>query len=111
MKKDDRVFLGHIRREISLLNRYSSEITFDNLIENPLIQHFVQKAMENIGEAVKQISDGTKSQCPSIEWDDLRKMRNRLTHEYFSIDWDYVWDVLTTVIPRLKKCVDILLKD
>lgn len=38
------------------------------------------------------------------------RMRDRLIHNYFGIDYDVVWDVLSNKIPRLDDEVRIILQ-
>lgn len=61
------------------------------------------KSLENIGEAVKNISNQYKDENPEIEWRKIAGLRDKLIHHYFSVDWDLVWDVLENKIPELEK--------
>lgn len=110
MNDADRFFLTHIAEEISVIEKLLPGLTLDLLMEDIVCKHCIQKAMEIIGEAAKRLSDETKEQCPEINWTKYRRLRNRLTHEYFSIDWDLIWDILQNDISELKKCVNKLLK-
>jgi uncharacterized protein with HEPN domain len=33
-------------------------------------------------------------------------LRDRLIHDYFGVDYDLVWDVVSTKIPNLKTAVE-----
>jgi len=48
---------------------------------------------------------------PNIPWQDIFGMRNRLTHGYFDIDLDRVWDTvledLEPLCASLEKMVDM----
>ncbi len=37
-------------------------------------------------------------------------MRDRLIHGYFGIDYDIVWDVLTTKIPVLEQQIRVIVQ-
>ena len=41
-----------------------------------------------LGEAVSQLSDGTKVAHPEVGWSDPVRLRNRIVHGYWSIDLD-----------------------
>lgn len=45
-----------------------------------------------IGEAASQISPGIKSRHPNVDWQSLKGFRNIITHEYFSLNLDIVWN-------------------
>jgi len=100
----------HIRDEIKLLSELSQTLTYEKLIHDKFTQHCVQKSLEIIGEAAKNISDEEKARCPQISWHELTGMRNKLTHEYFGINWEIVWNVLVNDIPQLKLCIEKLLQ-
>jgi len=38
-------------------------------------------------------------------------MRDKLIHEYFGVDYEIVWDVVTTRIPELAETVRRMLQD
>jgi uncharacterized protein with HEPN domain len=37
-------------------------------------------------------------------------MRDRLIHGYFGVDYDIVWDVVTTKIPVLQQAIEYILR-
>jgi len=43
----------------------------------------------------------------SINFQKIKGMRNRLTHGYFEIDLNIVWDVTKNEIPALKKQLEL----
>lgn len=59
--------------------------------------------LENIGEAVKNLSNQYKHENPEIEWRKIAGLRDKLIHHYFGVDWDLVWDVIKNKIPELEK--------
>lgn len=59
------------------------------------------KAIEIIGEAASRLSLNTREGAPNVPWSDLVAMRNRLTHVYFDVNPDIVWQCVTTELPQL----------
>jgi uncharacterized protein with HEPN domain len=57
------------------------------------------KDIEIIGEAAGRISSDCKNKYPAIPWIQMVGMRNRLTHAYFEIDLDIVWEVVANDLP------------
>ena len=62
-----------------------------------------------IGEEVKRIDRYTEKQFltnyPSILWESVMGMRDRIAHGYFEIDIDVVFDALKNDIPPLLKVI------
>jgi uncharacterized protein with HEPN domain len=62
-----------------------------------------------IGEEVKRIDRYTEKQFlsnyPSIPWENVMGMRDRIAHGYFEIDTDVVFDALKNDIPPLLKVI------
>ncbi len=61
----------------------------------------VTKAVEIVGEAAAQVSEGLRRANPDIPWRQIVGMRNRLVHGYFDIDLALVWDTVRRDLPDL----------
>lgn len=59
------------------------------------------KEIEIIGEAAGRISAECRAKYPQVPWVQIIGMRNRLTHAYFEVDLDIVWEVVTGDLPSL----------
>jgi uncharacterized protein with HEPN domain len=68
------------------------------------------RSLEIIGEAVKQLPDEVKQRYSHLEWRAMAGMRDRLIHGYFGVDYDIVWDVVTTKISVLQQAVEHILR-
>ena len=63
-----------------------------------------------IGEAAARIPDDVVGSHPEIAWSLMRGMRNRLVHDYFSIDAEIVWDTIRNDLPPLLEPLKRLLQ-
>jgi uncharacterized protein with HEPN domain len=61
----------------------------------------VVKAVEIVGEAAAKITKERQADIPQIPWSQIISMRNRLTHAYFDIDTDVVWQTIIEDLPEL----------
>ncbi len=59
------------------------------------------RLLEVIGEAAKNVSSETRTQHPNILWKEISGTRDRLIHGYFDVDWNILWQILTTDLPPL----------
>ena len=57
-----------------------------------MIQHAVLFNLMIIGEAASRVSRALKSRHPKVDWQSLKEFRNIITHEYFSLNLEIVWD-------------------
>jgi uncharacterized protein with HEPN domain len=63
------------------------------------------KTIEIIGEAASKVSATCKAENSNIPWRDIIDMRNRLSHGYFDVDLDIVWETVQTDIPNIIKAL------
>ena len=51
---------------------------------------------------LSHVSQEIKDKYPEVAWNEMRGMRNFMTHEYFGIQLDTVWVTVIYDIPTLK---------
>lgn len=64
---------------------FSRDVTWERFRQSHLHQHAIAKALENIGEAARKVSDVTRAAHPAIPWDRMVAMRHRIAHDYFHL--------------------------
>lgn len=64
-----------------------------------------------IGEASNHIPEHIKEKYKTIPWNEIRGMRNRITHEYFEVDEALLWETVKTDFVELKKELEKIQKD
>ena len=69
----------------------------------------VIRNLEIVGEAARHVPAEIQARYP-LPWDEMRSMRNLLSHAYFLVDLDVVWktvqDDLPQIEPVLKRMLD-----
>lgn len=55
-----------------------------------------------IGEAAKHLTPGIEERRPEIPWRDVRSMRDRIVHEYGTINPRLVWRIATNDLAPLR---------
>lgn len=106
--KDDRVYLLHVQDAIVRIRGYCS-VGRDAFHADLMVQDAVLRNLEVIGEAVKNLSEGSKTARPDIPWKRIGGMRDKLIHQYFGVNLRLVWDTVTQDLPRLEAAVADLL--
>ena len=105
-------YLRHIIDEIEYLIDKSRNLSKDSFLEDETLKRAFVRSIEIIGEAAKKIPPDFKKKYPHIEWKAMAGMRDKLIHDYFGIDYEIVWDIVTNKIPTLRvKIKEILDKE
>jgi uncharacterized protein with HEPN domain len=100
MQRDPQ-FLLDMLQSAELIASYINQVSKDEFIQNIQLQDAVIRRLLVIAEAARRVSDATRQARADISWAEINGMRNRLVHEYDSVDFDIVWDVVQNEIPSL----------
>lgn len=87
---------------IETIETYTSNISFDQFINNRQTYEATLFNFHIIGEAASQIPKEFKEANPQVDWNDVKSFRNKLIHEYFGVNSQIVWDVIKFDLPELK---------
>lgn len=109
MKKDPKVFIGHIIESIDLIDLYAETLTADTFKKNVAMQDAIIRRLEIIGEATKNIPKSFKANYAGIPWKQMAGIRDILIHEYFDVDLDLTWKVVKKEFRPLKSKLQELL--
>ncbi|MGS2760799.1 HepT-like ribonuclease domain-containing protein [Sinomicrobium sp. M5D2P9] len=103
--------LKHIQDEILFVLKTTSGKNKDEFISDPVLSRAVIRSLEIIGEASTKLSPGFKAQYPDVEWRKISDTRNRLIHDYFGVDYDIVWNIITDKLPDLKENIQNIITE
>ena len=104
-KRDYREYIKDILQECEFVRKYTQGIEYEDFLESDLLRHAVVRALEVIGEAVKNLPNELLEKYPQIEWKRVKGMRDRLAHAYFGVDYELLWKVVKEELPILCKVV------
>ena len=103
-----REYLRHILAEADYLVTHSRELAPETFRADETFRRAFVRSLEIIGEAAKKVPAEFRELHPSVEWRAMAGLRDRLIHNYFGVDYDLVWDVVTNKIPQLKRAVEAI---
>ena len=89
--------------------KYTQGLTFEDFLADDKTIDAVVRNFEIIGEASLRIDEDFRLENPQIEWKKLSGFRNRIVHDYFGIDYEIVWSILTQDVEELVFQLDQLL--
>jgi len=110
-ERDDFVFIGHILESIKAIEEFSKNLNKKELHLNRLKQSAIVREIEIIGEASKNISKEFKEKYNKICWKDIMGTRDIMIHQYFGVDLNIVWNIITKDIFTLKNQILKIKKD
>ncbi len=109
MPRDSRIYLEDILEAIRKIASYTAHLSKAAFLEDEKTLDAAVRNLEVIGEAVKKLPEDLRAQHPTLEWKKMAGLRDILIHEYFGLDAEIVWDIVTTKVPTLNQAVRAML--
>lgn len=110
MSRDEQDRLRDIQDAIAAIRGHLEETDKTTAArEDPLLHDALLFQFVVIGEAVKNLSPGTRESAPEIPWSDIAGLRDLIAHEYFRIDIHRVLEIVERDLPPLEGAIDELL--
>ena len=101
-KQGDKQRIQHMLDAIAEIEHYTFQTNFPAFIENSMMRFACIKQMEIIGEAANYVSAETIDAFPDIPWRQIIGLRHILVHEYFGVDNNLIWQIISKDLPSLK---------
>ncbi len=107
----DEDYIRDILDAIDKIEKFVEDMDYEKFSRDDKTKFAVVRALEIIGEAVKNISNELKERHPNIPWKTIAGMRDKLIHAYFGVDWEVVWLTVDKDIPKIKLAFEKLLNE
>jgi uncharacterized protein with HEPN domain len=109
MTPEDLIRIRHVLDAVKEALAFSKDKCREDLDNNRMLTLAIVKELEIIGEAASKLTPEFKAMQPHIPWVDIVGMRNRLTHGYFDIDLDRVWDTVLEDLEPLRDGLETII--
>lgn len=109
-ERDQVLYLEDIVLSMERVQEYIAGLDFQHFKWDHKTVDAVIRNFEIIGEAAKNLSGEIKGQHTLIPWEEMYRLRNRISHEYFGIDYEIIWDIATRHLPKNYKDVQAVLE-
>ena len=80
-RRGDHEFLKDISTAAERILKYVKNKSFDEFIDDPILQDAVVRNLEVIGEATKNLSPSLRNKYPEIQWRAISKTRDGISHQ------------------------------
>ncbi len=111
MKRDYKLFIEDILAGILKIERFVGKMGYKDFVADDKTSSAVVRQLEIIGEAAKNIPREIRAKHKEIPWSDLAKMRDKIIHFYFGVDYEIVWKVVKERLPVLKIDIKKILEE
>ena len=101
--KDDKYYLEKVLKDISYLLRVTKDISKDQIEKNEMLQDSVMFRFIQISENLKRVSNELRELNNQIPWSQVIGLRNKIVHDYGTIDLTIIYDVLKNDLNKLYK--------
>lgn len=106
------MYLEDILTAFNRISEYIENHTFIDFKRDYKTVDAVIRNFEIIGEASKNLPKEIKEKYSKIPWAEMYLLRNKISHEYFGVDYEIIWDIATNYLPENKSQIeDILNKE
>jgi len=102
-KRDPNLLLEDISAAIEKIERYIAGMAKDSFMADEKTIDAIVRNLEIIGEAARQMPEAFKEINKVVPWDQITGLRNRIVHDYFGLDLEIIWFIITSDLPDLKK--------
>jgi len=111
MKRNYRLFIKDILDSIEKIEEFVGSMDFDEFVKDDLTNSAVIRKLEIIGEATKNIPKDIRQRYKSLPWSEMARMRDKIIHFYFGVDYEIVWKVIKERLPEIKPILNQILKE
>ncbi len=106
-----KLFIEDILESIEKIQRYIKNLDYEKFKDNELVADAVIRNLEIIGEASKNIPDNIRAKYPNVPWRRMIGLRNITAHEYFGVDLNIIWEIITANLSETKPKIELMLED
>jgi len=111
MKREYKLFIRDIKECIGHINEFVGNMDFNDFVSDDKTSSAVVRKLEIIGEAAKNIPNEIRQKYKELPWSDMARMRDKIIHSYFAVDYEVVWKTVKERLPEIKPKIDAILEE
>ena len=106
--RDDNAYVYDMLKYGRILARLLNGKDKQDLYRNEQFRFAVERVIEIIGQAAREVSEEYEIAHPDINWKGIVAQRHVLAHEYGDIDLEKIWRVASWHVPKLIELLEPL---
>jgi len=108
-RRSDANYLQDIWDAIISIEEYLHGYDYDAFVSDKRTRDAVARNLEIIGEAIKKLSPAIRSKYPEVPWRSIAGLRDVLIHDYFGVDYEDIWEIVSTDLKELKQQIQAII--
>ena len=105
-----RLYIEDIELSMTRILEYAEGMDLLKFKQSYMAVDAVVRNFEIIGEAAKNLPSEIKDKYPEIPWKKMYGLRILISHEYFGIDYEMIWEIITSDLPQNLADIQEILK-
>jgi|GEM_PF-1015883 len=100
--KDNNAYIDLIIAACKKVSEFVSGLDEAVFAKHPMAQSAVIMQLQVIGEVAKKLDEETKGKI-DVPWKMIIGLRNIISHDYFLLELNTIWDIASKNIPELEQ--------
>lgn len=110
IKREYVLYLEDMLQSINRIEEYLTDIDFEKFKMSNMIVDATIRNFEIIGEAAKNVPVKIQVKYQEIPWRKMYGLRNLISHEYFGVDYEMIWEISKKNLPQNKIDLEKIIK-
>jgi uncharacterized protein with HEPN domain len=101
--------LNHLLTAIHDIEIFTQNVSKNEFLKDRILSSAILFQFSVIGEAIIHLESSILDKY-EYPWHKVRSFRNLISHEYFNIKLEAVWEIVIADLPELKRIVEKMLQ-
>ena len=110
-RKDDFYYINKILKDLDFLIKHTKEVTKEALKKDEVLLDSVMFRFIQISEHIKKLTLVFKTKHKEIPWKDIVGLRNRIVHDYGTVDLSIIYYTVKKDIYIIHKLFKAISRD
>lgn len=108
-ERSDIELLRDILESIEKVRQYTDGMGYEDFERDGRTADAVARNFGIIGEAAGRLSKEIWETYHTVPWRDITGLRHKIVHDYFSLDYETIWQTLEEDLPVLQQQIQSIL--